>query len=143
MEVYHILIIAAIISLAIEMLTLSFFLASTSVGFLFAAIANYLDFSTENQIYIFSFGVALTFFGIRPLFNIAYQKDAKRKTNQHAMIGKTAMVVEEINASSGLVKLDGDIWKAKTIDQDIIIGVNKKVEIVNLDSTVVIVRLLN
>ena len=37
------------------------------------------------------------------------------------MIGKTAIVIEEINAGigTGLVKLDGDIWKAKTIETDI------------------------
>ena len=145
MEIYHILIIAAILAFVVELLTAYFFAASVAIGFLFAAIGNYFDATTEWQIYIFSFGVIISFFGIRPFFNkIAYTSD-DRKTNQHAMIGKTAIVTEEINSENGtgLVKLDGDIWKAKTIADDKIIALNKQVEIVNIDSIVLTVRLIN
>ena len=145
MEIYHILIIAAILAFAIEMFTASFFAASVGIGFLLAAIGNYFDATTEWQIYIFTFGVIISFFGIRPFFNkIAYNSDDK-KTNQHAMIGKSAIVVEEINEKhgTGLVKLDGDTWKAKTIEADTIIELDKQVEIVNINSIVLTVKLIN
>ena len=129
----------------VELFTVSFFAASVGIGFLLAAVGNYFGATTEWQIYIFSLGVVLSFFTIRPLFNkIAYNAD-KKKTNQHAMIGKTAIVIEEINArvGTGLVKLDGDTWKAKTIDHDTSIGLEKQVEIVSIDSIVLTVKLIN
>lgn len=135
----------AILLFAIEMFTASFFAASAGIGFLLAAIGNYFDATTEWQIYIFSFGVIFSFFGVRPLFNkIAYNSDDK-KINQHAMIGRVAVVVEEINDEirTGLVKLDGDTWKAKAVEEDSIIEVNSKVEILNINSIVLTVKLIN
>jgi len=145
MEIYHILIIAAILAFIIEMFTAYFFAASVGIGLLLAALGNYFDATTEWQIYIFTFGVVISFFGIRPLFNkIAYNSDDK-KTNQHAMIGKSAIVVEEINEinETGLVRLDGDTWQAKTVAENSIIEVNSKVEIVNINSIVLTVKLIN
>jgi len=145
MEIYHILIIVAVLAFIIEMFTAYFFAASVGIGFLLAAIGNYFDATTEWQIYIFTFGVIISFFGIRPFFNkIAYNSDDK-KTNQHAMIGKSAIVVEEINEKhgTGLVKLDGDTWKAKTVEENSIIEVNSKVEILNINSIVLTVKLIN
>jgi len=145
MEIYHILLIVAILAFSIEMFTASFFAASVGIGFLLAAIGNYFDATTEWQIYIFTFGVIVSFFGIRPLFNkIAYNSDDK-KINQHAMIGKVAVVVEEINEEigTGLVKLDGDTWKAKTAEENSIIKVNSKVEILNINSIVLTVKMIN
>jgi membrane protein implicated in regulation of membrane protease activity len=145
MEIYHILIIAAILAFTIEMFTASFFAASVGIGFLLAAIGNYFDATTEWQIYIFTFGVIISFFGIRPLFNkIAYNSDSKQ-TNQHAMIGRTAIVVEEINEKNrtGLVKLDGDIWKAKTAKENSIIEMNSNVEVLNINSVVLTVKMIN
>ena len=145
MEIYNILIIAAILAFTIEMFTASFFAASVGIGFLLAAIGNYFDATTEWQIYIFTFGVIISFFGIRPLFNkIAYNSDSKQ-TNQHAMIGRTAIVVEEINEKNrtGLVKLDGDIWKAKTAKENSIIEMNSNVEVLNINSVVLTVKMIN
>ena len=145
MEIYHIIIIVAILAFAIEMFTTSFFAASVGIGLLLAAVGNYFDATTEWQIYIFSLGVTISFFGVRPFFNkIAYNSD-DRKTNQHAMIGRTAIVTQEINSvnGTGLVKLDGDIWKAKTAKEDSIISMNSKVEVLNINSILLTVKIIN
>ncbi|MDK8300445.1 MAG: NfeD family protein, partial [Actinomycetaceae bacterium UMB1218B] len=39
------------------------------------------------------------------------------KTNVHALIGRQVDVIETVNASSGRVKLDGEVWSARTIDE--------------------------
>ena len=81
MEYYHILVIIGIVFLVIEIFTITFFFASVSVGLFLAAIVNYLDFTTVNQVYVFSIGVIVTFFAVRPLFNkIAYNTDKKRNS---------------------------------------------------------------
>ena len=136
METYHILIIFGILTLVIEIFTITFFFASVSVGLFLASIGNYYDFTTENQIYIFSIGVIVTFFAIRPIFNkIAYNTD-KKKTNRDDMIGKIGIVTKDVGNENnpGLVKLNGDIWKAVSVNE--IITKDKRVEIIKIDSII-------
>tara|TARA_B100000683_G_scaffold263312_1_gene291442 strand:- start:5238 stop:5669 length:432 start_codon:yes stop_codon:yes gene_type:complete len=140
METYHILIIFGILSLVIEIFTITFFFASVSVGLFLASIGNYYDFTTENQIYIFSIGVIVTFFAIRPIFNkIAYNTD-KKKTNKDNMIGKIGIVTKDVGNENnpGLVKLNGDIWKAVSVNE--IITKDKRVEIIKIDSIILTVK---
>ena len=140
METYHILIIFGILSLVIEIFTITFFFASVSVGLFLASIGNYYDFTTENQIYIFSIGVIVTFFAIRPIFNkIAYNTD-KKKTNKDNMIGKIGIVTKDVGNENnpGLVKLNGDVWKAVSVNE--IITKDKRVEIIKIDSIILTVK---
>ena len=69
MEVWHILITLGIVFFIIEIFTTGFISGSVGIGLIFAAIANYLGLDVKWQIVIFAFGVALTYFLIRPLFN--------------------------------------------------------------------------
>ena len=140
METYHLLIIFGILSLVIEIFTITFFFASVSVGLFLASIGNYYDFTTENQIYIFSIGVIVTFFAIRPIFNkIAYNAD-KKKTNRDDMLGKIGIVTKDVGNENnpGLVKLNGDIWKAVSVNE--IITKDKRVEIIKIDSIILTVK---
>ena len=140
METYHLLIIFGILSLIIEIFTITFFFASVSVGLFLASIGNYYDFTTENQIYIFSIGVIVTFFAIRPIFNkIAYNTD-KKKTNRDDMLGKIGIVTKDVGNENnpGLVKLNGDVWKAVSVNE--IITKDKRVEIIKIDSIILTVK---
>tara|TARA_B100000902_G_scaffold149672_1_gene146258 strand:+ start:25520 stop:25948 length:429 start_codon:yes stop_codon:yes gene_type:complete len=139
METYHILVISGVIFLVLEIFTITFFFASVSSGLFLAAIANYLEFSIENQIYIFSFGVIITFFAIRPLFNkIAYNSD-KKKTNRDSMIGQSGIVIEKVGNENnpGLVKLNGEVWKAVSVTGEI--DTDSRVVIQEINSIILVV----
>jgi len=140
MEHYHILVIIGIVFLVIEIFTITFFFASVSVGLFLAAIVNYLDFTTVNQVYVFSIGVIVTFFAVRPLFNkIAYNTDKKR-TNKDSMIGQIAIVTKEVGTDNnpGLVKINGEIWKA--ISKSELIKNETRVIIEEIDSIILTVK---
>ena len=141
MEVYHILVIAGVISLVIEIFTFAFFFASAAVGLFCAAIANYYEYSNETQIYAFAIALIVTFIAVRPLFNkIAYRSDAA-KTNNDAMLGKRCLVLKDIEGENnpGLVKLGGETWKAFSID-GVKIKEGENVEIVEVRSVILIVK---
>ena len=125
---------SAIIALAFELLTMSFFFASVSVGLFFAAFGNYLGFTTENQIYIFSIGVIITFFLIKPLFNKFAYSTNQKKTNKDGLINQVGVVSRKVGneLNSGLVKLNGDVWKAITKGEEI--KVSSKVRVIEIDS---------
>ena len=139
METYHILIILGILSLIVEIFTITFFFASLSVGLFLAAFGNYFEYTTENQIYLFSIGVVVSFITIRPLFNkIAYNTDDK-KTNKENMVDKVGVVIKKVGneLNPGLVKMDGDIWKAITHEGEI--EENARVRIIEINSIILTV----
>ena len=70
-----------------------------------------------------------------------YKKDKEVKTNVDAIIGRKGRVSEAISAGSGRVALDGDDWKAVSVDgSDIAKG--EEVEILSRDGLTVSVRAL-
>lgn len=140
MESYQVLIILAVIAFIFEIFTIGFISGAIGIGLLFAAAGNYFDLEVKWQIVLFSIGVTLTYFLIRPIIlKIGYKNNVK--TNQDALIGKIGIVTEEINnlSGSGRISLDGDDWKAKLIDDEIC-PVGAKVQIEKIESIILIVK---
>lgn len=140
-EVWHYLIVGAFLALIIEVFTAGFIAGSVGIGLLLAALANVFGLSVEWQIIVFSIGLGASFFAIKPVMEkLIYNKDAE-KTNQEAMIGKMGRVLEEINTGKGTgrVKLDGDDWKAE-VEGDAVIAVGKYVDIIRIESIILIVK---
>ena len=63
-------------------------------------------------------------------------------TNVYSVIGKKANVIIEINGekSTGQVKVDGDVWSAKTEEFNAIIPVGSVVEILRVDGVKLVVK---
>lgn len=145
MEAYQILIVIGIIFLIIEIFIPSFIAGSIAIGFLLAALGSFLNFDIKWQIFLFSIGVILTFFTIRPvLLKYGYKASKKIRTNQEALIGRVARVSEIIDnkVNTGRVELDGDVWRAKSSDESII-SIGAFVEILEVKSIILIVKPLN
>ncbi len=140
-ELWHYLVVGAFAFFILEVFTAGFFAGSVGVGFLFSAVVAFFGGSYEWQIAFFAFGVALSFFTIKPIMKKVMHKDSNVKTNCDALVGQKAKVIEEINplAGTGRVKVDGDDWKAKSLD-DSVIELGTLVEITKLESIVVIVK---
>lgn len=74
----------------------------------------------------------------------AYKTSEGFISNANAMLGRTAQVTEEISNENnqGLISLDGDVWKARSLSNEII-PKGSIVEIVQLNSIIVIVKKSN
>ena len=141
-ELWHIWLLIALITFIMEIFIPSFVLFNFGIGALLGSLAAGLNFSLEWQILFFSFGTLLIFFLIRPLMKkYAYAHSQNFKSNVDAMIGRLAQVTEEIDneKNQGHVTLDGDVWKARSLGNDII-PTGNLVEIVQVNSIVLIVR---
>ena len=62
----------------------------------------------------------------------------KRVTGSEGMIGLKAKVIEP-PAPFGVIRVEGELWKAKSVDEDIAVG--EEVEILRLDGLTLMVRL--
>ncbi len=144
MEEWHILVTIGIIAFIVEIFTAGFISGSIGIGLLFSAVGNYFGLETKWQILLFSFGVALTFFLIRPIITKYGYRKNRIKTNQDALIGKSGATTQEINnnQNTGRVSIDGDDWKAKTENNEII-KIGTTIKVVAIDSIILIVKSLN
>ena len=127
------LVIAAVLFVG-EILTAGFLLLWFAIA---AVVAMFVSFITTNlfiQILIFLIVSVLLLIFTRPLLSKYTNKD-NTITNSNAIIGKTAIVTEDISLlnSTGQINVDGEIWSAKTMDPNLIIPKGSKVEIIGID----------
>ena len=97
------------------------------------------------QLIVFAAASLLAFFFLRPVFLKLLDRKAKDvKTNADAIIGRTAIVSETIDASqhTGRVAIDGDDWKAVSSDGSVI-EKGQTVEIISRDSIILTVNPLS
>lgn len=91
------------------------------VGALFAAIVSFFvqDFAVQFGVFVAVSLILLI--ATKPLVSKA-KKIKTEPTNADRNIGKIAIVTQEINNTEGTgqVKLGGDIWTARTVDDSIV-----------------------
>lgn len=142
---WHIWIIAAILLFIIEIFTPGFLTASLAIGCIAAGITSALDFGLKVQLFSFSVGTLIAFFGIRPfILKYGHGKKEVIKTNTEALIGKAGRVVVTIDnaKNEGRVLVEGDDWKAEA-QSDQLIEAGQRVQVVQVNSTILIVKPLN
>ena len=142
LETWHIWIIIAIILFIAEIFTPAFLAASLAIGCIFAGIVSSMDFGINIQLIAFSAGTLVSFFGIRPfILKVGHNKNGDLKTNVHALVGKTGKVTVTIDnrINRGRVMVEGDDWRAETANDEILLA-GEKVEILKIDSTILIVK---
>ena len=142
MEVWHIWVIVALIFVIVEIFTTGFAVMCISFGSLFGAGASALDWDVKWQLLAFAVGTVLAFLIVRPLvYKFFYNKAHEVKTNVEALVGRRAIVTERIEGElhPGRVKVDGDDWKAVTLESDPI-EVGDAVEITAINSVIVTVK---
>ncbi len=140
MEIYVVWLISALVLLIVEMFTASFGVVCFSFGAAAAGLAAYCGLSTMWQLLIFSVVSFIAFVFVRPLVvKFLLKKKDEVLTNADAIVGRIAVVTEEINPdkNTGRVKIDGDDWKAEASD---IIPVGEKVEVVSRESIILNVK---
>lgn len=107
-------IIIAAICLIGEMLTTGFFLLWFAFGAIAAAVLNYLGFDTTVQFTGFIL-VSVILLGVSRPFAARITGEPSKKAASDRLIGKEATVTLEITPdTSGLVKVDGETWRARS-----------------------------
>jgi membrane protein implicated in regulation of membrane protease activity len=140
MEIYVVWLITALVLLIVELFTASFGVVCFSFGAAAAGLAAYCGLSTMWQLLIFSVVSFIAFVFVRPfVVKFLLKKKDEVLTNADAIVGRIAVVTEEINPdkNTGRVKIDGDDWKAEASD---IISVGEKVEVVSRESIILNVK---
>ncbi|MCA4131451.1 NfeD family protein [Arthrobacter sp. M4] len=99
----------------IEMLTLDLFFIMLGGGSLAALVADFAGADLWLQVVVFCV-VSLLMIGlVRPVALRHLKKGpTEQRTNVDRLIGETALVMESVSATGGLVKIGGDVWSARS-----------------------------
>lgn len=122
-----------------EIFTVSFLLFLPGIAAFISFLLALFNFSTTVQIVSFVVTTSLMIIFIRPLIKKVF-KSNDTSTNSNALIGKTAVVIKEINQdiTPGQVKVAGEIWSAIT-ESNAPISKGSLVKVVGIDGVKLLV----
>lgn len=131
--------IAAAIFFIIEIATLGFLIFWLGIGALSAMISSFITDSIIIQTGIFVVVSAVLIPLTKPFVD-KYLDKKTVPTNSYSLINKHGVVTKTIEPikSSGLVKINGEIWSAKC-DENITISEGTEVEVLKIDGVKLIV----
>lgn len=141
-EFWQLWIIFALLLFIIEIFTPAFLMACFAIGAILAGVFSYFGFGLNGQIIAFSVGTLISFVGVRPLIlKYGHRKSCIIKTNVEGLVGRIGKVSTTIDNSidQGRIIVEGDNWRAIS-DNDEIIDIGHKVEILKVNSTILTVK---
>jgi membrane protein implicated in regulation of membrane protease activity len=99
----------------VEMLTLDLFFIMLGGGALAGLLADFAGAEFWLQIVVFCVVSLLMIAFVRPIALRHLRKgQSDQRTNIDRLIGESALVMETVSTSSGLVKIGGDVWSARS-----------------------------
>ncbi len=134
------LIAAAVFGIG-EMLTTSFFLAPFALGAGVAAGVDALGAGNLASWIVFVVVSLLTLAVVRPIALSHTRMPPQIRTGTAALIGKNAIVLERIENMEGVgcVKIDGEVWTARALDDDQVIERGTRVYVVDIKGATALV----
>jgi membrane protein implicated in regulation of membrane protease activity len=132
MDQWVLWLIVAVVFAAGEVMTAGFFLAPFAIGAAVAAAvaAAGAGFVLAGLVFLAVSIAALV--GLRPIARRHMRLPSQLRTGTAALVGQTAVVVEEISHTGGAVKLEGEVWTARPFDDDAVIAPGTRVQVMEI-----------
>jgi len=125
-------ILLAVVFAAGEIITLGFFLAPFAAGALLGAAADLAGAGAAVSILVFLISSGLFFGLLRPVARRHLRTPGQLRTGTAALVGKTAVVTQRVDAGSGAVKLEGEVWTARPYDPDDVFEPGSRVNVMEI-----------
>jgi membrane protein implicated in regulation of membrane protease activity len=132
------LIAAAALGVA-EYFTLTLALGMLASAALVAAVVAGLGGSLLAQVLAFAIAGAVALLIVRPIARRQMTHPPLVREGSYALVGKKAIVVEEVTGTQGLIKLAGEVWSARALDEDHVIPAGTPVEVMEIEGATAIV----
>jgi membrane protein implicated in regulation of membrane protease activity len=122
-------------------LTTGFFLAPFALGAGLAAVVDVAGAGGIVPWILFVASSLVTLAIARPIARSHARTPPQMRTGAAALIGKQAIVLERIvnHEGVGCVKLDGEVWTARSCDDDHVIARGTRVEVVDIKGATALV----
>ena len=124
-------VLAALLAVG-EIFTLSFFLAPLAGGALVAALVAALGLGTALSLVSFLVASTVLLLALRPIAKAHLRPALSTKTGTAALVGRQATVLEPVSPDAGSVKLEGEVWTARTYDEEAVIEPGSRVTVIEI-----------
>jgi membrane protein implicated in regulation of membrane protease activity len=132
MDAWVLWLIAAVIFGVGEIATTGLFLGPFAGGALVAALLSAIGAGTVISLAVFLVVSVVLLAALRPIARAHRRQPAALRTGTAALIGRTATVVERISTDEGCVRLDGEIWRARSYTEDEVIEPGTRVQVIEI-----------
>lgn len=127
------LVLAGVLGIG-EMHQGGFYLAPFAAGAALATVVSLLGVGALLAVIVFGVSSGLVFATLRPVAKRHRRLPPSIRTGAAALIGRRAIVLERIANDEGVgcVKIDGEVWTARSFDEDQIFDPGERVEVVEI-----------
>jgi membrane protein implicated in regulation of membrane protease activity len=132
------LIIAAVLG-AVEIVTVTLAFGLVAVGALVAAIAGAAGGGLAVQFGAFVVASALGLGVARPIAMRHVRQPPLLRTGAAALVGRSAIVVEEVSAQGGRVRIGADLWSSRPYDETLVIPAGATVDVLLIEGATALV----
>jgi membrane protein implicated in regulation of membrane protease activity len=131
--------IIAVVLAGAEAASAGLLLIMFSGGALAAALASALGANAVGSAAVFTaVSIGLIAF-VRPIAKRHMYQAPLERSGTAALIGTQAVVIEAVDGSTGRIKLAGEIWSARTLDEDARFEPGEKVAVFEIDGATAVV----
>jgi Membrane protein implicated in regulation of membrane protease activity len=123
----------------VEVTSLDLIFAMLAVGALSGAVAALGTNNLVVEVLVSLFVSLGMLFVVRPIALSHLRTPRAIRTGVAALIGERGVVIEQVDARDGRIKLRGEVWSARTYDPSHVIVAGKNVEVVQIDGATAIV----
>lgn len=124
---------------AIEIVTLAFAAGLMAVAALTAAIVAGAGGGLEAQAIAFALASLASLAVVVPLAHRRNAAQAGYRSGADALVDRAAVVVTEVDAQSGTVRIGGEVWSARAYDETLVLPVGTRVSVFQIDGATALV----
>jgi membrane protein implicated in regulation of membrane protease activity len=122
-----------------EIATMGFFLGPIAIAATLAAIVAVVGGGLAAQWIVFIAGSLASLLVLRPIARRHLRTPAALRTGTAALVGSPAVVLERVDRDGGQVKIGGEVWSARSYDDDDAFEPGSRVEVMKIDGATALV----
>jgi membrane protein implicated in regulation of membrane protease activity len=132
------LIVAAVLGVA-ELLTTTLAFGLIAAAAVVAAVVGAFHLSFALQLVAFAVAAAAGLGFVRPIALKHVKQPPALRTGSAALVGRSAIVLEEVTEHSGRVRIDSEEWSSRPYDDSLVIPVGTKVDVMQIKGATALV----
>jgi membrane protein implicated in regulation of membrane protease activity len=132
------LVLAAVLGVA-ELMTVTLTLGLLAAAAAAAAVAGVSGVPVPYQILTFVVAAGAGLGLVRPIAVRHLKQPPPLRTGTAALIGRRAMVLQDVNGHGGRVRIGGEEWSARSYDETLVIPVGTTVDVIEIEGVTALV----
>jgi membrane protein implicated in regulation of membrane protease activity len=140
MDIWVIWAIVAVLLIVLEVFTLTAAIGLLGGAALVAAAAAALGLPVPLQFVVFAGASVAGIVLLRPVAQRHIATARSAPFGIDALVGKRGYVLQEVNGRNGRVRIGGEEWTARTIDDSLVVPAGATVDVLQIDGATAVVH---